>query len=323
MVNLGFSATEYGYKQFMESIVNMTTYDEIYIEKIVSVSSTINADILKVLEKCYTLPGLHTRIENSNDPKLSFLIIYFKWDGNHSALPIEINVSDRTGLSFDGVLLTSNKKSYLLGPDEEIRVSIKRNQNSTVGFTVRVKRQTAGGTVISRSGNLALFKEKIRNATLTREYKVEKISTRDLPQTSQSRWIAGGDEELHRFSTTELSGTFNLGIDGNKLLGNVYATYVEKISNNTAFETKHSYLLYTAPNGWRIAGYGIENEPFGSSMTNFGPIRQSEWISQKLFTNGPVQYYQWQGDSGRDQDQLEGCWIKPYLKDIVILLEKI
>jgi hypothetical protein len=82
-------------------------------------------------------------------------------------------------------------------------------------------------------------------------------------------------------------------------------------------------LLYTAPDGWRIAGYGIENEPFGSSITNFGPIRQSSWISQPLYSNGPVQFFIWQGDSGRDQDQLEGCWIKPTLKDIVVLLEKI
>jgi hypothetical protein len=321
MINLGFSGTEYGYRQFIESIVNMTSYNDLYIEKIVSVSRTINADILKVLEACYAMPGIHARIENSEDPQLSFLVLYFKWEGNHSPVLIEVTASNRNGLALDGILLANTRKTYQINPDEERRISIKRAMNSTIGFTIRVKRQS-GAAVIVRSGNLSVFKEKATVEHPTREYKVERVQKRELERTPQARWIGGDDEELKRFETTELAGTFNLGVDGNKLMGNVYATIVEKISNYTTFEVKQSYLLYTAPEGWRIVGFGIENESFGSSISNFGPIRQTNWTSPPLYSNGPVQYYVWQGDSGRTQDQLEGCWIKPALKDIIVLLEK-
>ncbi len=322
MVNLGFSATESGYKQFIESVVNMTTYEDLYVEKIISVSRTINADILRVLESCYTIPGIHARIENSDDPELSFLVLYFKWDGNHNPITLEVTVSNRVGLLFDGLALATTKKTYQMGPDEERRISVNRKNNTTVGFTVRVKRQSPGGVVVVRAGNLTIFKVKERQEHPSHEFKVERVQRRELGKTSPARWVGGGDEELKRFETTELSGTFNLGVDGNKLVGNIYATIVEKISDFTSFEIKQSYLLYTAPEGWKIVGYGIENESFGSSFTNFGPIRQSSWESSPLYSNGPVQYYTWQGDSGRDQDQLEGCWIKPTLKDIVVLLEK-
>ncbi len=320
MVSLGFSASETGYRQFVESVMAMTTYNEIFIEKVVATSRIINADILRVLQECYRIPGIHARIEHTEDPELSFLVLFFKWDGNHNPVTVEVAVSDRTGLSFDGVRLSGTRKSYLVGPDEERRISIKRTRNTTVGFTLRVTRQS-GASVITRTGNMSIYKTKVQ-VTPTREYIVERIRKSELPRTPGARWLGGGDEELKRFETTELSGTFNLGVEGSKLVGNILATITEKVNNHTNFEIKHTYQLYTAPAGWRIVGYGVENEPFGSSMTALGPVRQSGWVSSPLFTTGPLQSYVWQGDSGRDQDQIEGCWIKPTLKEIVVLLEK-
>lgn len=323
MTSLGFSATEYGYRQFIESVVNMTTYNEIYLEKIVSISRLINADILKILDECYKLPGIYSRVESSEDPSLYFLVIDFRWEGNHDAVPVDIIVTDRNSITIDGATVPSGKKSFTVHNGEERRLAIKQTKNNTIGFSVRVRRQVTGGTVTVRSGNLAIYKSQATPTNPTRQYKVERIATRTLPRSSTARWISGGDEELKRFETTEFSGTFNLGIDGRNLTGNVMATYVEKVSNNTAFETKQSFTLYTAPEGWRIAGYGIENEPYGSSTSNFGPLIQSSWVSPPLYTSGPVQYFVWQGDTGRDQDEIDGCWIQVALKDIVVLLEKV
>lgn len=322
MVNLGFSLTESSYKNFVETVSRMTTYDEIFIEKITEVSRTINKDIVKVLEQCYSSNGIHARIENTTEENISFLVLKFNWEGNHDPVPIQLNISDRTGMKLDGQQLTSSSKNYTINPDEELRIAIERNTSRSYAFTVRVKRQVPGGTVLVRDPGLVLFKDRTIPATVSRELKVEKVPVKQLPQTSQARWTGGGDEELKRFETTELAGSFYLGINGRKLTGNIFATIKEVISDFTSFEIRTSYDLYEAPEGWRIVGYGISTEPYGSSVTNFGPLRQGNWESYPLYTEGPLAFYTWQGDSGSKQDQLEGCWIRCTLKDIVVLLEK-
>lgn len=322
MVNLGFSASTYGYQQFLESIINMTTYDEIFVENIVAVSRIINKDLMQVLSECYKQPGIHARMEITEDPQISFLVLKFSWEGNHSPVPIEIIITDPRAVSFNGETSTSGKRNLVLNTDEERRIPIKQMTNSTVGFSVRVKRQSSGGTVIVRSSNLVLFRQKDPTPSPSRVYKVERVESKDF-RTSPARWSGGGDEELKRFETTELDGMFSLGLAANKLTGNFQATITEVISDNTQFTINSSVDIYSAPEGWRVAGFGVENEPQGSSISKFGPIRQSKWVSDPLYIGGPILFYTWQGDTGRDRDQIEGCWIQIKLKNIVVLLEKI
>lgn len=198
-----------------------------------------------------------------------------------------------------------------------MRFVISRNGNVTIPFVLNMN---GGETVTIHSGNLAIYKIKPVPPTPASTLKLQEIQPQVLARTPMAAHVGDGDEELKRFPTTHVFGSFTLGLENETtLVGNLSATIKEEQSDWTEFRLSGKYTLFSAPEGYRIVGFKISD---GSAYTSNFDKRQSDWVMTEHVSDGPLDAFEWAGDTGRNQDQIEGCWIKPHLKAIKVIMEK-
>lgn len=317
LVELGFDASEQSYRKFVEAVLNMTVYDEYYIEKIQIVSKTVNKDIVQILSECYQQDGIHARIENTEDDNTSFLIVFFKKTGVSPGVKLRMTWNaKKEDLTLNGAQY-NKRYDFTIRTDEVIRFAITRNVNKTIPFTLNLN----GGEIVTiHSGNLAIYKTKTTPAVPTSTLKFQELQPQVLDRTPQASHVGDGDEELKRFSSTHIFGSFSLGLENDvTLVGDVSATIKEEQGDWTQFSLAKRYTIFKAPEGYKIIGFKIKD---GSGYTSSFDKFQSNWVMTEYVGSGPLNAYTWAGDTGRTQDQLEGCWIKPHLKGIIVIMEK-
>lgn len=317
LVQLGFDASEHSYRKFVESILSMVTYDEYYIEKVQIVTKTVSKDIVQILADCYRQDGIHARIENTEDNNISFLIVYYKKTGNSPRVKLKLTWNSRKeDLTVNGIKY-NKKLDFTIGTDEVIRFALTRNTNVSIPFALNLN---GGEFATIHSGTLAVYKTTRVSIRPSPAVKFIELKRQVLERTSQARHVGGGDEELKRFSSTHLFGSFTLGLQNDStLVGNISATIKEEQDNWTQFSIQHTYNIYKAPPGYKIEGFRIAD---GAGYTSSFDKFQSNWETSEYVPDGPLSAYDWAGDSGRTQDQLEGCWIRPHLKAIIVRIIK-
>ena len=317
LVELGFDASESSYKKFVESVLNMTTYDEYFIEKIQIVSKTVNKDIIQILAECYRQDGIHARIENTEDDNISYLIVYYKKTGNSPGAKLRLSWNaKKEDMTLNGTQY-NKRYDFTIKTDEVIRFAISRNKNISIPFVLNLN---GGETVTIHSGTLAIYKTKPQPTTPTSTLKFHELKPQNLERTPQATKVGDGDEELKRFSSTHLFGSFSLGLENeSSLVGVISATIKEEQGDWTEFRLGKTYKIFTAPDGYRIIGFKIKDE---SGYTSSFDKYQSNWTMTEYVATGPLNALDWSGDTGRDQDQLEGCWVIPHLKGIIVIMDK-
>lgn len=131
-----------------------------------------------------------------------------------------------------------------------------------------------------------------------------------------------GDEELAGPDKTMLFRTsFALTYDSSHVSGYLQATIAEPKGDLTTFVIEHVYPIFTASNGFKIIGVSIPGNK--KLQINFDDWQRGFGGQEKTIGEGPLKKIFWIGDTGSDQDQINGCRIKPFLNDIKITLSKI
>ncbi|HEV8511679.1 MAG TPA: serine protease [Cyclobacteriaceae bacterium] len=151
--------------------------------------------------------------------------------------------------------------------------------------------------------------------------KIDIIDERNLERAKNASKIGSGDNELKAFSTTHLTGNFELLLQNGrtKLIGELNADIKEEARDQTAFRIKKIYEIYGAPQGYRINRFEIEDAIETKIELDF---YQKSWHTTESFTRGPLIQMAWQGDSGKEDDRIDGCWIEPKLRKIKVYLER-
>lgn len=318
LVELGLTASEDSYRKYVESVQAMTIFDEYYIEKIQIVNRTVNKDIAQILKDCYSQDGIHTRIENTEDDDIYYLTILFKWNGNHDPVKLKLSwEANKDDLSLNGI---KYNKSYpfIINNGEEKKIAVKRNKNIAIPFALNLNGRN---TVKVHSGTLTIYKTKVFSTPPVSSIKFVELKAQTLSRTPTALHVGDGDEELKLWSTTHLKdGKFSLGLETDTtLVADLTATIKEENHDWTEFRLSNKYFIYKAPKGYKIIGFKIQD---GQGFISSFDAWQSVWVKPELVSSGPLSSYIWQGDSGRTQDQIEGCWVQPVLKTIIVMLDK-
>lgn len=315
MVSLGFKDDASSFSEFKEEIQNSTKYDDVLINKTTSFIKKVNTDVLGVISACINSNGLHTYYENTADPDVFYIITKFKWvTGNHE--PINVKMAF-TGNNFtiNGIASRSVGpaiKSFTLESGDEMRFIIKKTPNSSVAFTFNTSRG------VPKFGGNIVFPAQKQVDTRRDKYEFQVVQAMTTPRTVKATKLGGGDSELKRWGTTQLDGNATLVIVNNSLKLNVDATVAELVKDNTAFKIKDLITLYTPQPGRVIAGYNIDITP--STILPLSSV-QADWVTSVPASNIAFAY-SWQGDTGKDDDSIDGCWIVFDLKPITVLLKK-
>jgi len=163
--------------------------------------------------------------------------------------------------------------------------------------------------------------------------KIETISLgyHALSPTQQARHIGGKDEELRAPYKVHLHASFTLGLVNGTLVGIISADFKEEDpgpghkyrgTDNTEFAINQQYEIYRPQPGYKIIEYKIlYDKEHTSSFDCWG--RENFGTYEDICEFGPLSAITWIGDTGRDQDQIEGCVITPYLRRMEIKVEKI
>lgn len=145
----------------------------------------------------------------------------------------------------------------------------------------------------------------------------------ELPRTPQATHVGGKDQELHRVDTTKLNGKFDLRVDsGINLIGEIDATIKEDNPDYTEFHLKHAYNLYSAPNGFKILNVKIKDDPTAGFSSTLMATQEHFGDNEVTVISGPLKKYVWVGDTNSNQDHIVGCYVKPYLKSLIVTIEK-
>lgn len=148
-----------------------------------------------------------------------------------------------------------------------------------------------------------------------------------LDRTPMARHVGEGDEELKRFATTHLTGSFIISIQNGKLLGKMNANFKETFIrpgnkvDDTEFVVEHTYILCEPKAGFKVTSYKILYD--GSPVSEFDSWQRAMREQDDVPNNGPLGAITWVGDTDCDQDQICGCFILPHLKKILITIERI
>ena len=156
--------------------------------------------------------------------------------------------------------------------------------------------------------------------------KVLVLAYRRLDRTPIARHVGDGDEEMKEIQRVHLTGSFTLKIQNDALIGLLSADFKEtptgRGKNNidgTEFVVETSYMIYQPEVEWKIVKYRIL---YDKQETSFLDYRGRDWQQSEGIVNGPLTAIDWVGDTGSDQDEIQGCYIVSYLRRIEVTIEK-
>lgn len=163
---------------------------------------------------------------------------------------------------------------------------------------------------------------------LSKDKELVHLKYRKIERTGKkAQWVGGKDEELRAVYKVHLTGHFTLAIRNGILFGDTYANFKEfnpgpnhkyTGTDNTEFAIEESHIIYQKA-GYKVIDFKIL---FGTNVTSYFDFKGRNWEQNDIILNGPLTAIHWVGDTDSDQDQINGCFIEPYLKRIDVLIEK-
>jgi hypothetical protein len=170
--------------------------------------------------------------------------------------------------------------------------------------------------------NIFTIKRDKKGSSTTNPIQIVELAEQDLGHAADAQKVGPGDEELAGWENTHLTGSFKLIIrqGSTKIVGELEAKIKQEALDNTTFRVSKSYQIYTAPIGYRIEKFEVDVTNENETEFDFF---QKAWHTTEILNSGPLSQLLWQGDSGKKQDQIDGCWLEPRLRKLKISIRKV